>query len=33
MCVSWWTPVKIVNNEVLPTMGRPIIAVFIEEEI
>ena len=29
MRVSWWTPVRIVNREVLPTMGRPIMAVFI----
>src|SRR5438876_5737262 len=27
--VSWCTPVRMVNNEVLPVMGRPMIAVFI----
>ena len=27
--VSWCTPVRMVNREVLPTIGRPIIAVFI----
>jgi hypothetical protein len=29
MRVSWCAPVRIVNNDVLPTMGRPIMAVFI----
>ena len=27
----WWTPVRMVNREVLPTMGKPIMAVFIWE--
>ena len=27
--VSWCTPVRIVNRDVLPTMGRPMMAVFI----
>src|SRR5271170_3291200 len=26
---SWCAPVRMVNRELLPTMGRPIIAVFI----
>src|SRR5690348_4346032 len=29
MRVSWCTPVRIVNSEVLPVMGNPIMAVFI----
>src|SRR5579859_6896108 len=32
MRVSWATPVRIVNREVLPVMGRPIMAVFICRE-
>ena len=27
--VASCTPVRMVNNDVLPTMGRPMIAVFI----
>src|SRR5215469_4855009 len=33
MRLSCATPVRIVNREVLPTIGRPIIAVFIREEL
>jgi hypothetical protein len=29
MRVSCWTPVRMVNREVLPTMGKPMMAVFI----
>ncbi len=29
MRVSWWAPVRMVNKDVLPTMGRPMMAVFI----
>src|ERR1035438_91448 len=32
MRVSDWTPVRIVNREVLPTMGKPMMAVFIYGE-
>ena len=29
MRVSWCTPVRIVKRDVLPVMGRPMMAVFI----